>query len=183
MMLKQLNQIVNIAYNKKNITFGMEYIIPKPLDPRLITTVAPAVAKAAIDSGVAQSPITNWSNYSDELSKRLGLDNKLIRVITSRAKQNPQRIVFAEADTYKILKAAQIVRDEGIAKPILLGNLGKIRQLIEENNLDLGDTPIIDPRLEEDKRHEFGEIFFKKRKRRGFTLYEAKKIMKSSTQI
>ncbi|MBK9541338.1 MAG: NADP-dependent malic enzyme [Bacteroidetes bacterium] len=170
-------EIVNIAYNKKNITFGMEYIIPKPLDPRLITTVAPAVAKAAIDSGVAQSPITNWSNYSDELSKRLGLDNKLIRVITSRAKQNPQRIVFAEADTYKILKAAQIVRDEGIAKPILLGNLGKIRQLIEENNLDLGDTPIIDPRLEEDKRHEFGEIFFKKRKRRGFTLYEAKKIM------
>ena len=99
------------------------------------------------------------------------------RQITSRAKQNPQRIVFAEADTYKILKAAQIVRDEGIAKPILLGNLGKIRQLIEENNLDLGDTPIIDPRLEEDKRHEFGEIFFKKRKRRGFTLYEAKKIM------
>ncbi len=170
-------EIVNIAYNKKNITFGMEYIIPKPLDPRLITTVAPAVAKAAIDSGVAQSPITNWSNYSDELNKRLGLDNKLIRVVTSRAKQNPQRIVFAEADTYKILKAAMIVRDEGIAKPILLGNLKKIRQLIEENNLDLGDTPIIDPRLEEEKRHEYGEIFFKKRKRRGFTLYEAKKIM------
>lgn len=170
-------EIVNIAYNKKNITFGMEYIIPKPLDPRLITTVAPAVAKAAIDSGVAQFPITNWSNYSDELNKRLGLDNKLIRVVTSRAKQNPQRIVFAEADTYKILKAAMIVRDEGIAKPILLGNLKKIRQLIEENNLDLGDTPIIDPRLEEDKRHEYGEIFFKKRKRRGFTLYEAKKIM------
>ncbi len=170
-------EIVNIAYNKKNITFGMEYTIPKPLDPRLITTVAPAVAKAAIDSGVAQSPITNWSNYSDELNKRLGLDNKLIRVVTSRAKQNPQRIVFAEADTYKILKAAMIVRDEGIAKPILLGNLKKIRQLIEENNLDLGDTPIIDPRLEEEKRHEYGEIFFKKRKRRGFTLYEAKKIM------
>lgn len=170
-------EIVNIAYNKKNLTFGMEYIIPKPLDPRLITTVAPAVAKAAMDSGVAQSPISNWSNYADELNKRLGLDNKLIRVITSRAKQNPQRIVFAEADTYKILKAAQIVRDEGIAKPILLGNLKKIHQLIEENNLDLGDTPIIDPRLEDEKRHEFGEIFFKKRKRRGFTLYEARKIM------
>ncbi|MBL0066798.1 MAG: NADP-dependent malic enzyme [Bacteroidetes bacterium] len=170
-------EIVNVAYNKKNITFGMDYIIPKPLDPRLITTVAPAVAKAAIESGVAQSPITNWNNYSDELNKRLGLDNKLIRVVTSRAKQNPQRIVFAEADTYKILKAAMIVRDEGIAKPILLGNLKKIRQLIEENNLDLGDTPIIDPRLEEDKRHEYGEIFFKKRKRRDFTLYEAKKIM------
>ena len=170
-------EMVNLAYNKKNMTFGRDYIIPKPLDPRLITTVAPAVAQAAISSGVAQSPITNWNNYVEELSKRLGLDNKLIRIITNKAKQNPQRIVFAEADTYKILKAAQIVRDEGIAKPILLGNLGKIKRLIEENNLDLGDTPMIDPRLEEEKRHAFGETFFRKRKRRGFTLYEARKIM------
>ncbi|MEO8087409.1 MAG: phosphate acyltransferase, partial [Bacteroidota bacterium] len=106
-----------------------------------------------------------------------GLDNKLMRVVTSKAKQNPQRVVFAEADTYKILKAAQIVRDEGIAKPILLGNVYKINKLIEDNNLDLGDTIIIDPRLEEEKRNEFGELFFNKRKRRGFTLYEAKKIM------
>jgi malate dehydrogenase (oxaloacetate-decarboxylating)(NADP+) len=170
-------EMVNLAYNKKNITFGKEYIIPKPLDPRLITTVAPAVASAAMASGVAQSPILNWNNYIEDLSKRLGHDNKLIRIITSKAKQNPQRIVFAEADTYKILKAAQIVRDEGIARPILLGNLEKIKQLIEENKLDLGDTPIIDPRLEEEKRHAFGEIFFRKRKRRGFTLYEARKIM------
>jgi len=170
-------EIVNLAYNKKNITFGQEYIIPKPLDPRLITTVAPAVAKAAIDSGVAQAVITNWSAYVEDLSKRLGLDNKLIRIVTSKAKQNPQRIVFAEADTYKILKAAQIVRDEGIAKPILLGNLQKIRKLLLENNLDLGDTVIVDPRLEEEKRFEYGELFFKKRKRRGFTLHEARKIM------
>jgi len=170
-------EIVNLAYNKKNITFGKEYIIPKPLDPRLITTVAPAVARAASESGVAQVPITNWPGYVEDLSKRLGLDNKLIRIVTSKAKQNPQRIVFAEADTYKILKAAQIVRDEGIAKPILLGNLQKIKQLIKENNLDLGNTPIIDPRLEEEKRHSFGEIFFRKRKRRGFTLHEARKIM------
>ena len=170
-------EIVNLAYSKKNIAFGKEYIIPKPLDPRLITTVAPAVARAAIESGVAQNVITNWNGYLEELSKRLGLDNKLIRIITSKAKQNPQRIVFAEADTYKILKAAQIVRDEGIAKPILLGNLAKIEQLLSENKLDLGDTPIIDPRLEEEKRQEFGELFFRKRKRRGFTLYEAKKIM------
>ena len=145
-------EIVNLAYNAKNITFGTDYIIPKPLDPRLITTVAPAVAKAAMDSGVAQTPIKNWDKYSDELRKRLGLDNKLIRVITSKAKQHPQRIVFTEADTYKILKAAQIVRDEGIAKPILLGNKEKILRLIEENNLDLGDTPIIDPRVEEEHR-------------------------------
>jgi malate dehydrogenase (oxaloacetate-decarboxylating)(NADP+) len=170
-------EIVNLAYNKKNITFGKEYIIPKPLDPRLITTVAPAVARAASESGVAQVPITNWPGYVEDLSKRLGLDNKLIRIVTSKAKQNPQRIVFAEADTYKILKAAQIVRDEGIAKPILLGNLQKIKQLIKENNLDLGNTPIIDPRLEDEKRNSFGEIFFRKRKRRGFTLHDARKIM------
>jgi len=170
-------EIVNLAYNQKNITFGKDYIIPKPLDPRLIATVAPAVAKGAMESGVAQLPITNWSGYVEELQKRLGLDNKLMRVVTSKAKQNPQRVVFAEADTYKILKAAQIVRDEGIAKPILLGNVYKINKLIEDNNLDLGDTIIIDPRLEEEKRYEFGELFFNKRKRRGFTLYEAKKIM------
>jgi malate dehydrogenase (oxaloacetate-decarboxylating)(NADP+) len=170
-------EIVNLAYDAKNITFGKDYIIPKPLDPRLISTVAPAVAKAAMESGVAQNPIKNWPVYVDELRKRLGLDNKLIRVVTSKAKQNPQRIVFTEADTYKILKAAQIVRDEGIAKPILLGNRAKIERLIAENNLELGDTPIIDPRTEEDKRHIFGDLFFRKRKRRGFTLYEAKKIM------
>jgi malate dehydrogenase (oxaloacetate-decarboxylating)(NADP+) len=170
-------EIVNLAYNAKNITFGKDYIIPKPLDPRLISTVAPAVARAAMDSGVAQTKITNWPNYIDELRKRLGLDNKLLRVVNSKARQNPQRIVFTEADNYKILKAAQIVRDEGIAKPILLGNKEKIAGLIEENNLDLGDTPIIDPRQEEDKRLYFGELFFRKRKRRGFTLYEARKIM------
>ncbi len=170
-------EIVNLAYNAKNITFGKDYIIPKPLDPRLISTVAPAVAKAAMDSGVAQISITNWPNYIEELRKRLGLDNKLIRVVTSKAKQNPQRIVFTEADTYKILKAAQIVRDEGIAKPILLGNKEKIARLIAENNLELGDTPIIDPRQEDEKRSEFGDLFFRKRKRRGYTLYEAKKIM------
>jgi malate dehydrogenase (oxaloacetate-decarboxylating)(NADP+) len=170
-------EIVNLAYNSKNITFGNDYIIPKPLDPRLISTVAPAVAKAAMESGVAQTSITNWPNYIEELRKRLGLDNKLIRVVTSKAKQNPQRIVFTEADTYKILKAAQIVRDEGIAHPILLGNRLKIETLIRENHLDLGDTPIIDPRQEEEKRLFYGELFFKKRKRRGYTLYEAKKIM------
>jgi malate dehydrogenase (oxaloacetate-decarboxylating)(NADP+) len=170
-------EIVNLAYNKKNITFGVDYIIPKPLDPRLISTVAPAVAKAAMASGVAQHKIINWNVYVEELEKRLGHDNKLMRVVTNRAKQNPQRVVFAEADNYKILKAAQIVRDEGIAKPILLGNVTKIKALMEENNLDLGDTPIIDPRVEDEKRNMFGEIFFKKRGRRGFNHYEAKKIM------
>ncbi|MFM9053154.1 MAG: phosphate acyltransferase, partial [Bacteroidota bacterium] len=156
-------EIVNLAYNQKNITFGKDYIIPKPLDPRLISTVAPAVARAAMESGVAQSPITNWNDYVENLQKRLGLDNKLIRVVTSKAKQNPQRIVFTEADNYKILKAAQIVRDEGIARPILLGNEERIRKLIAENSLDLGDTPIIDPRINEEKRNAFAAVFFKKR--------------------
>lgn len=171
-------EIVNLAYNTKNMTFGTEYIIPKPLDPRLISTVAPAVAKAAIESGVAQIKITNWIAYAEELEKRLGFDNKLLRVITSKAKQNPQRVVFAEADTYKILKAAQIVKDEGIAKPILLGNKNKIKRLIEENSLDISDIPVIDPREETDSLHVFGELYFQKRKRRGFTLYEANKIMR-----
>lgn len=171
-------EIVNLAYNRKNMVFGRDYIIPKPLDPRLITIVAPAVAKAAIESGVAKQNITDWEGYREELGKRLGHDNKLIRVITSQAKQNPKRVVFAEADTYKILKAAQVVRDEGIAIPILLGNEEKILALIKENNLDLGDTQIIDPRSDEARVQKFGEIFFRKRQRRGFTLYEAKKIVR-----
>ncbi len=171
---------VNLAYDCKNITFGPEYIIPKPIDPRLIYTVAPAVAKAAMDSGVAQRAIPNMDGYIQELINRLGLDNKLIRDITNKAKQNPKRVVFAEADHYKILKAAQHVADEGIAKPILLGDEAKIRKLIEENSLDLGDIPIIDSRsaIEEDRRKSFGDLFFQKRKRKGYTLFEARKIMK-----
>ncbi|MGI8892920.1 MAG: NADP-dependent malic enzyme [Bacteroidia bacterium] len=171
-------EIVNLAYNRKNMVFGRDYIIPKPLDPRLITVVAPAVAKAAIESGVAKHNISDWEAYREELGKRIGNDNKLIRVITSQAKQNPKRVVFAEADTYKILKAAQVVRDEGIAIPILLGNEVKIRALIKENNLELGDTQIIDPRSDEQRIQKFGEIFFRKRQRRGFTLYEARKIVR-----
>ena len=170
-------EMVNLAYNQKNIVFGKEYIIPKPLDPRLIYTVAPAVAKAAMESGVARQSITDWDKYNNDLMGRLGLDDKLIRSITSKAKQHPKRVVFAEADNYKILKAAQLVRDEGIAFPILLGNEEKIRALMAENKLDLGDTPIIDPRKEEQKRMAFGDMFFEKRKRRGFNIYEARKVM------
>jgi len=174
---------VNLAYDKKNISFGTEYIIPKPMDSRLISTVAPAVARAAIESGVARFSITNWENYKDQLNKRLGLDNKLIRTITNKAKQNPKRVLFAEADHYKILKAAQMVKDEGIARPILLGNPEHIRAMIRENNLDLEDIPIIDPRgeEEEERRNKFGDLFFNKRKRRGYTLFEARKIMRERT--
>jgi malate dehydrogenase (oxaloacetate-decarboxylating)(NADP+) len=173
-------EAVNLAYNSKNITFGSDYIIPKPIDSRLIYTVAPAVAKAAIDSGVAQKNITDWEAYKQELINRLGLDNKLIRTIANKAKQNPKRVVFAEADHYKILKAAQVVKEEGLAKPILLGDVDKIKKLIRQNKLDLKDIPIIDPRssAEEDRRNAFGDILFNKRNRRGYTLYEARKIMR-----
>jgi malate dehydrogenase (oxaloacetate-decarboxylating)(NADP+) len=172
--------IVNMAYNQQNMSFGPEYIIPKPLDPRLLATVAPAVAKAAIQSGVAQKTITNWDAYALELNKRLGLDNQLMRVIGNKARKGPKRLVFAEADNIKILKAASIVYDEGIAYPILLGDPIKIRAIAEQNNIDLTDLPIIDPRSDENeaKRELYAEMFFKKRQRRGVNHYESIKMMK-----
>ena len=172
--------LVNMAYNEKTISFGPEYIIPKPLDPRLLSTVAPAVAKAAMDSGVAQIQITNWDHYVIALNKRLGLDNQLIRVLGNKARKDPKRIVFAEADNVKILKTAQIVYDEGLAFPILLGNENKIRSIADENHIDIEDIPIIDPRgdEQEEKRKQFADIFFQKRQRRGFNKYESYKIMR-----
>ncbi|MBO9153437.1 NADP-dependent malic enzyme [Chitinophaga chungangae] len=172
--------IVNLAYNERNLVFGPNYIIPKPLDPRLLSTVAPAVAKAAMDSGVAHAPITDWDAYKVVLNNRLGLDNQLFRVIGSKARKDPRRVVFAEADNIKILKSAQVVSDENIAIPILLGNEKRIRQLMLENSIEIDDVVIIDPKSDEmaSKRHHFGELFFKKRQRKGMNLYEAKKIMR-----
>jgi malate dehydrogenase (oxaloacetate-decarboxylating)(NADP+) len=172
--------IVNMAYNQQNMSFGPEYIIPKPLDPRLLATVAPAVAKAAIDSGVAQKTIDNWEAYALELNKRLGLDNQLMRVIGNKARKGPKRLVFAEADNQKILKAASIVYDEGLAYPILLGDPEKIQEIAEQNNIDLTDIPIIDPRndVNKEKRHQYADLFFKKRQRRGVNYYESTKLMK-----
>ncbi len=173
-------EIVNLAYNNTNITFGPTYIIPKPLDPRLLSTVAPAVAKAAMESGVAQTHITNWSAYILELNKRLGLDNQLLRVISNKARSNPKRVVFAEADNLKILKAAQITYDEGIAFPILLGDHNKINNIAKENNIDISDLPIIDPRSDamEEKRNFYSALFFKRRQRKGVNFYESKKLMR-----
>src|ERR1017187_3631450 len=172
--------MVNMAYNEKTISFGPEYIIPKPLDPRLLSTVAPAVAKAAIESGVAQITINNWDSYAIALNKRLGLDNQLIRVLGNKARRDPKRIVFAEADNLKILKTAQIVYDEGIAYPILLGNENKIRSIAADNHIDIEELPIIDSRGDdqEEKRKIFAELFFQKRQRRGFNRYESYKIMR-----
>jgi malate dehydrogenase (oxaloacetate-decarboxylating)(NADP+) len=170
---------VSLAYSSKNLNFGKDYIIPKPIDPRLIYTVSPAVAKAAILSGVAQRNITDWDAYEQELINRLGLENKLIRFITVKAKQHPKRVVFTEADNYKILKAAQTVKDEGIAVPILLGNTVKINQMLIDYDLDLQDVVIIDPRSKEleTQRLEFADHYFQKRNRKGVSLYEARQIM------
>ncbi len=172
--------IVNMAYNESAIAFGPNYIIPKPLDPRLISTISPAVARAAMESGVAKKPITDWDAYEIELNKRLGIDNQLIRALGSKARKDPKRVVFADAENAKVLKAAQIALDEGIAVPILLGNPDIIQDIAEINNIIIEGMEIINPKSEDvvKKRQEYAEIFFKKRQRRGINKYEAGKLMK-----
>jgi malate dehydrogenase (oxaloacetate-decarboxylating)(NADP+) len=170
---------VNIAYGETKLNFGREYIIPKPFDPRLITTVAPAVAKAAMESGVALNPITDWEKYEEELLDRMGSDNKMVRLLTNRAKTDPKTIVFAEADQLDVLKAAQIVHEEGIGFPILLGRKEDILELKEEIGFD-ADVPIFDPKTkEEDKRRlKYADIFWKERQRKGISLLDAQKWMR-----
>ncbi len=172
--------IVILAYNEKSIVFGPTYIIPKPIDNRLLSTVAPAVAKAAMESGVARQLITDWMEYTDKLNERLGIDNQLLRVIGAKARKNPKRVVFAEAENQKILKTAQMVLDDGFAYPILLGDPKNIAKIALENGIDLEGIPVIDPKSDEAeaKRVEYGELFFKKRQRKGSNYYESKKIMR-----
>ncbi len=169
--------IVNKAYGETKLGFGRMYLIPKPLDPRLITTIAPAVAKAAMESGVAKFPIKDWNAYELELQERIGIDQRLMSVVIARAKKDPKRVVFAEADNRKILKAAQIIRDEKIANPILLGNREKILALIADNSLDLSHVTIIDPLEEPEMVSKFASILFKKRQRKGMTLAEAHRLV------
>ncbi|EMY3583235.1 NADP-dependent malic enzyme [Flavobacterium psychrophilum] len=170
---------VNIAYGETKLNFGRDYIIPKPFDPRLIIEVAPAVAKAAMESGVAQIEITDWEKYKEELLDRLGSDNKLVRLLISRAKTNKKRIVFAEADHLDVLKAAQIVHEEGIGIPILLGNKEIILELKEEIGFD-AEVAILDPKTKEEdaRRLRFAEIYWESRRRRGITLLDAQKWMR-----
>jgi len=170
---------VNIAYEETRLSFGRDYIIPKPFDPRLITTVPPAVAKAAMESGVAREPIENWERYRESLEQRLGNTQKMIRLLHDRAKSAPKRLVFAEADQMDVLKAAQIVFEESIAKPILLGNRKKIKELcdlIEFNE----NIEVIDPK--EDKqnkiRNKYAELFWDSQKRKGYTLYDSQRLMR-----
>jgi malate dehydrogenase (oxaloacetate-decarboxylating)(NADP+) len=171
-------EIVNKAYGDSKLAFGRAYLIPKPLDPRLITTIAPAVAKAAMESGVAKTIITDWDAYELELQERIGIDQRLMSRVISRAKKNPKRVVFAEADNIKILKAAQIIRDEKIAIPILLGNIGLIQDLIAEHKLDLNGVEIIDPYADINRLQQYGNILFEKRKRKGLTPAESVRLMR-----
>jgi malate dehydrogenase (oxaloacetate-decarboxylating)(NADP+) len=168
------------AYGEKSISFGKDQIIPKPLDPRLIYKVAPAVAKAAMTSKVAKQPIDDWEKYEHQLKKRLGLDNKLLRDITIKAQNNPKKVVFTEGDNIKILKAAQIAFEEGIATPVLLGRKTKILELMEEYSIELPEVEIVDPKGDEEneRREQYGQSFFEIRKRKGFTEYEAVQIMR-----
>ncbi|MEH6657738.1 NADP-dependent malic enzyme [Leeuwenhoekiella marinoflava] len=170
---------VNIAYGETRLNFSREYIIPKPFDPRLITKVPPAVAKAAMESGVAREPITDWLKYEDELLERMGSDNKIVRLILNRAKTEPKRIVYAEADQLDVLKAAQIVYDDGIGTPVLLGNRETIIELMQELDFD-ADIQIIDPKTPEEKPklNEYAHIYWQERKRKGVTLYDAQKLLR-----
>lgn len=169
---------VNIAYGETKLTFGREYIIPKPFDPRLITAVPPAVAKAAMESGVATHEITDWQKYQDELYERMGSDNKTIRLLINRAKLKPKRIVYTEADHLDVLKAAQIVYEEGIGIPVLLGRKDVIKNYMEQLEFD-ADIEIIDPKsdIKPEKFDEYAEKFWMKRRRTGVTLYDAQKLM------
>src|SRR5690554_6849403 len=170
---------VNIAYGETKLSFGREYIIPKPFDPRLIAVVSPAVARAAMETGVALNPITDWARYESELLDRLGNDNKMVRMLTNRAKTDPKRIIFAEADNMDVLKAAQIVSEEGIGFPILLGNKEVISAMKEEIGFE-SDVQIIDPKDKEEdaRREQYAQAYWEVRKRKGMTLYDAQKWMR-----
>ena len=171
---------VNIAYGVHNLKFGKEYLIPKPTDPRLIETVAPAVAKAAMESGVARHPIQDWEKYKEELRKRMGLANPLKRQMKATCKNNPKRILLADAENYDILKAAEIVLNEKMAIPVLLGNEAKIKKIIADTELELDGVTIIDPKAanQKERMNDYVRQLFEKRKRRGMTMHAAKEYMK-----
>ena len=170
---------VNIAYGETRLTFGKDYIIPKPFDPRLIAAIPPAVAKAAIKSGVALAPISDWEKYEDSLLERMGSDNKIVRLLFNRAKLKPKRVVFAEADQLNVLKAAQIALEEGIATPILLGRRDEIERLMEELEFDV-EVLIIDPKEDNSsaQKNRYAEIYWKQQKRKGITLLASQKLMR-----
>jgi NADP-dependent malic enzyme len=176
---KPVPQKVSLVYGGENLTFGRNYIIPKPFDPRLIYEVPPAIAKAAIASGVAQKPITDWEAYKGELMDRIGVGSKEIRLLQDRAKRAPKRIVFAEADQLEVLKAAQRIYEDGIGIPVLLGNKDMIKALKYEIGFN-GRVDVIDPKSDAEKarREKFVKHYWKLRERRGITYEVAERLMR-----
>ncbi|MCS6981828.1 MAG: NADP-dependent malic enzyme [Flavobacteriales bacterium] len=174
-------EIVHQVYNEPHISFGRHYIIPKPVDPRLIYTVAPAVARAAMESGVARQPITDWEEYREQLKNRLGISNSFLRNLMEKARRAPKKIVFAEGNEYKIIKAAQIICEEGIAQPILLGSKEEIQKLMAEYAIELPQAIIMDVNEEKELRRKFTDILYKKRQRKGLTFKETERLLKLRT--
>jgi malate dehydrogenase (oxaloacetate-decarboxylating)(NADP+) len=172
-------EVVNKAYRVENLHFGRDYIIPKPLDPRLIYHIAPAVAKAAMDSGVAKTSIEDWDAYKDALKARMGIEHRLIHEVRVKAQQNPKRLVFSEAASFKMLKAVQTIHHDGIANPVLLGDKAQIEQMIEDFHLELDGIEIIDQSSLELKavREKYAQKLFKTRQRKGMTYEDALKQM------
>ena len=177
--MEPVPESVMMAYNEKNLSFGPTYIIPKPMDPRLLTTVAPAVAKAAMESGVARLPITDWEGYNAQLRKRLGIDNDFVNRLMTKAKTSPKRVVFAEADHIRILRAAEIAKRDGICEPILLGNPVAIQKMMDDNHIEIPGVKMIDPRKQEEQLKEYGAMLFAKRGRKGLTCFEAEYQMRN----
>ncbi len=171
--------IVKKAYNKKEQSFGREYIVPTPLDPRLIERVPIAIAKAAIKSGVARKQITDWEAYKEELLTRMGTDHAIMRGMTLKAKADPRRVVFSDANNLNVLQAARLIKDEGIAFPILVGNKNKISKLASVNNINISNLNIIDNKSDElsEKRVQYAKLLFKKRARDGVSMIRAERLM------
>ena len=167
--------VVNTAYDMTDIHFGRDYILPKPLDPRLLTTVAPAVARGAMESDVARRPITDWEAYDEKLRKLMGYDNKMMRRIFDQAKKQKKRVVFSEANTDKMLKTAVIAAKEGLLEPVLLGNEEMIQKRADRLGLDISGLEIVNLRhdREADRRQHYAEILAGKRQRAGLTMPEA----------
>jgi malate dehydrogenase (oxaloacetate-decarboxylating)(NADP+) len=170
-------EMVVKAYGGQPIEFGRHYLIPKPLDSRLITRISPAVAKAAMESGVAKKKILDWEEYENDLHRRVGSDQRLMSRIISRARKVPKRVVFAEADNEKILRAAYMAKEEGVCDPILLGNKDKINALLTEHKINLSDCLVLDPNFEKEMRHKYGRLLYEKRKRKGVNLHDGYKVM------
>ncbi len=175
---EKVPEMVISAYGGEDFSFGRTYIIPKPFDPRVLWHVAPAVAKAAIDTGVARVKIEDWTAYEEELKERLGLSKEIIRVMIHKAQKNPRRVVYPEGEEEKIIRAAHVAYQENYAKPILLGNIQNIETMIEKLEFDKKEFEIFDP--ENSSRSEiYAQELFKKRKRKGITLKEAKELIKN----